>query len=209
MSDVMANCLPAAATGMPEAPCEAAGRMQIVVGVSGSPASALALRWAAAEADRLHAALTVVLVRTVEPRAHYAPAISADELDRRLERAVSGLAATMRAVAGYLPSDAVTMTVIEGLPERALLDQSAGADLLVLGSAATGNGDRPIGPVVRACLSRAHCPLVVVGPEGPTGHSRHDAASSHQHSTATQPARDLALAAAGTANAASGVRRSR
>lgn len=208
MSDVISNRFPADETGMPEAASEAADKMRIVVGVSGSPTSALALRWAAAEAERLRAALTVVLIWTIEPRAHYAPAISADELDRRQKRAVAGLAATVRAVAGYLPSDAVTMKVVEGLPERALLAQSAGADLLVLGSAATVSGDRPIGPVVRACLSRAHCPLVVVGPQGPTGHSRHDAASSQSHPNAAQRARDLALAASATANAVSGERRS-
>jgi hypothetical protein len=26
---------------------------------------------------------------------------------------------------------------------------------------------RSIGPVIAGCLSRAHCPVVVVGPEGP------------------------------------------
>jgi nucleotide-binding universal stress UspA family protein len=153
--------------------------MTIVVGVSGSPASVVALRWAAAEANRLHAALTVVLIRAVEPRAHYAPAVSAAEQARRADRAVAGLAATVNAVAGCLPPSAVTMRVIEGKPERALVEQSTDADLLVLGSAAglcSVGGDHPIGPVVRACLSHAHCPVVVVGPTGPAALEAHDLA---------------------------------
>jgi len=53
--------------------------------------------------------------------------------------------------------------------ERVLVDLSAGADLLVLGSASGLTDGRSIGPVIRGCLSRAHCPVVVVGPEGPPG----------------------------------------
>ena len=56
--------------------------------------------------------------------------------------------------------------VTEGNPERALVDSSAGADLLVLGAASGQLASRSLGPVVRTCLSRAHCPVVVVGPEG-------------------------------------------
>jgi nucleotide-binding universal stress UspA family protein len=206
MNDVKRNGLPAGEAGMPDGISEAA-RIRIAVGVSGSPASILALRWAAAQADRLHAALKVVRVLTVEPRAYYAPAINPGEFDRRHERAVADLAATVNAVAGYLPSDAVTMTVVQGPPERALAEQSTGADLLVLGSAPGHSDDRPIGPVVRACLSHAQCPLVVVGPEGLTGHSRHDAAMRRADPIASHRARDLALAAAAPGNAASSLKR--
>ncbi len=95
----------------------------IVVGVSGSPASALALRWAAAEADRLDAQLKIVLIWNIEPRAYYAPAITSDDYDRRQERAVSGLAATVRVVLGAAPPDALTV-VAQGIPERALVEHS-------------------------------------------------------------------------------------
>jgi nucleotide-binding universal stress UspA family protein len=150
---------------------DVADTMTIVVGVSGSPASALALRWAAGEAHRLGARLHVVLIWTIEPRAHYAPAISTDEGNQRHERAVAGLAATVKATTGFMASAAVTTTVAPGVPERELVEQSAGADLLVLGSAA-GLTAGSIGPVIRACLSHAHCPVVVVGPEGPRSHGR-------------------------------------
>ena len=46
----------------------------IVAGVSGSPASARALRWAADEAKRRHGRLKVVLACRIQQRAFYAPA---------------------------------------------------------------------------------------------------------------------------------------
>jgi nucleotide-binding universal stress UspA family protein len=160
----------------------------IVVGVSGSPASAQALRWAAAEADRLDAQLKIVLIWNIEPRAYYAPAITSDDYDRRQERAVSGLAATVRVVLGAAPPDALTV-VAQGIPERALVDHSIDADLLVLGEAPRMVSGRSIGPVVRACLSHAHCPVVVVGPEGAVDRAARISVTSQQQG-------DLQLAAA-------------
>ncbi|HTZ93043.1 MAG TPA: universal stress protein [Streptosporangiaceae bacterium] len=138
----------------------------IVAGVSGSPASARALRWAADEAQRRHGRLKVVLAWRAQTRAFYAPPSAPEDLAVRQQRARDGLAATVRAVLGpELAAEAAT-EVTEGNPERALVDSSAGADLLVLGTASGQLAGRSIGPVVRTCLSRAHCPVVVVGPEG-------------------------------------------
>jgi len=163
-----------------------AGEMTIVVGVSGSPASALALSWAAAEANRLRAQFMAVLIWTIQPRAHYAPAISAGDYAERNARAVAGLAAIVSTVAGDLPPDKVTMRVVEGLPERVLVELTTGADLLVLGSGAGLASGRSIGPVVRACVRHAHCPVVVVGPEGPSGFARHGAGADQQVPAAVQ-----------------------
>ena len=138
----------------------------IVAGVSGSPASARALRWAANEARRCHGRLKVVLARRVQQRAYYAPTPAEEEVAARQQRARDGLAATVRAVLGPELAAEVTTEVTEGNPERALVDSSAGADLLVLGAASGQLAGRSLGPVVRTCLSRAHCPVVVVGPEG-------------------------------------------
>ena len=142
----------------------------IVVGVSGSTASLTALRWAAAEAARLHGRLQVIGVWTAQPRAPYAPQPAPADAEQRRERARRDLAAAVRAVFGPIAPDYVVTEIIEGEPERALARKSAGADLLVLGSAsARGPAGRPLGPVIRTCLSRAHCPVVVVGPEGLPG----------------------------------------
>ena len=151
----------------------------IVVGVNGSSASARALRWAAGEADRMDAQLKIVLIWNVEPRAYYAPSISPGDHDRRQEHAVAMLEATMRAVLGSMPGTVITM-VTQGMPERALVEQSAGANLLVLGSASGVVSGRAIGPVIRECLRHAHCPVVVVGPEGASEATRISATSQHQ-----------------------------
>jgi nucleotide-binding universal stress UspA family protein len=52
--------------------------------------------------------------------------------------------------------------VTEGLAARVLLDHAGGAELLVLGSAAALAGPHTPGPVARACLRHARCPVVVV-----------------------------------------------
>jgi len=140
----------------------------VVVGVSGSAASASALRWAADEADRRHDTLRVVRSWSAEPHAFYAhPPSSPQEAALQHRQASEGLTTTLRAVLGSRRRDNVSSEVVEGMAERVLVDQSAGADLLVLGSATGLMAGRSIGPVIRGCLSRAHCPVVVVGPEGP------------------------------------------
>ncbi|MGO8960484.1 MAG: universal stress protein [Streptosporangiaceae bacterium] len=152
----------------------------IVVGVSGSPASVTALRWAAAEAVRLRARLHAVLVWTVPPYAPYAPQPPVNEEERR-QRAHGDLAAAVRAVFGAVLPDYLVTEVVQGQPELALADRSAAADLLVLGSAWSHDAvARSLGPVLRTCLSRAHCPVVVVGPEGPAGGTRADPPGSER-----------------------------
>ncbi len=86
-----------------------------------------------------------------------------------MTRARRVLAATMQSVLGPVPVDDVTVEIAEGVPERALVDYSAGADLLVLGSAsAHALAGSSIGPVIRTCLSHAHCPVVIVSPQHPS-----------------------------------------
>lgn len=139
----------------------------VVVGVSGSTASADALRWAADEADRRHDILRVVRSWSAEPRAYYAHPADGPQAAALQRQASDGLDATVRAVLGSQPRDNVTTEVVEGMAERVLVQKSSGADLLVLGSASGLTAGRSIGPVIRGCLSRAHCPVVVVCPEGP------------------------------------------
>jgi nucleotide-binding universal stress UspA family protein len=86
----------------------------IVTGVSGSPASARALRWAASEARRRDGHLKVVLAWQIQPRAFYAPAVTPQDLEARQQRAVDALAATVRAVLGPELVANVTTEVIEG-----------------------------------------------------------------------------------------------
>jgi nucleotide-binding universal stress UspA family protein len=132
----------------------------ILVGVSGSVASAAALRWAEDEAGRRHGELKIVRIWQPERRAPYAcPPVRVDS-PAGPERASEELADTMRAVLGTRPLRDTTTVVVEGRAEQELIAESADADLLVLGS---GSGIS-IGPVVRTCLTHAHCPVVVVSP---------------------------------------------
>ena len=60
------------------------------------------------------------------------------------------------------PAD-VTAEVAEGMAERVLALRSRDAGLLVLGAAAdAGMAGRPAGPVIRACMRSARCPLVII-----------------------------------------------
>jgi nucleotide-binding universal stress UspA family protein len=62
-----------------------------------------------------------------------------------------------------LPAE-ISAEVVQGAAERVLIRQSAEADLLVLGSPAPpAPAGRSVGSVIRACLHRAQCPVVVVG----------------------------------------------
>jgi nucleotide-binding universal stress UspA family protein len=134
----------------------------VVVGVSGSRASGAALEWAAAEARRRCARLRVVRSWDRDFHAAYAPAASSLTPDQQRGAACAGLAAAMWAAFGAMVPDAVAAELTEGTAERTLVDLSADADLLVLGSGSPAA--ESAGPVIRACLSHAHCPVVVVHP---------------------------------------------
>jgi len=159
-------------------------RQLIVVGVSGSPASGAALSWAAEEARLRGARLHVV--RMWDPARHAAPyaAVGATPTgEEELASARDGLAAAMRAEFGPVAPNGVTAELAEGVPERVLADRSVGANLLVLGvTSPAWLAGRSAGPVVRACLARARCPVVVIGDADgvpmPAGHPPVDAGVS-------------------------------
>jgi nucleotide-binding universal stress UspA family protein len=137
----------------------------VMVGVNGSRASAAALRWAAEEADRGDARLRVVFGWSRRFDAPYAPAGSRPTPEQQRQAAGEALTAQLRRVFGSGLPWRLTAELAEGIAERLLVEESADADLLVLGSAgAPCSRARPVGPVVRACLSRASCPVVVVSP---------------------------------------------
>jgi nucleotide-binding universal stress UspA family protein len=136
----------------------------IVVGVGKSIASAAARRWAADAARHRGARRRVI--RCWDPAARPAPYATAEHVltpQQRRAAASDELRAVLHAEFGRQIPEFVGAELAEGVPERVLLARSAGAELLVLGSpgllAGAGN---PVGPVVRSCLSRALCPVVIV-----------------------------------------------
>jgi nucleotide-binding universal stress UspA family protein len=138
---------------------------RIVVGVDGSAESVAALRWACREASLRGAEVLAVLAleaacHQVASYAVPAPRSSGgswgsarDVLRRSVSEAVS-----------LFPDVKVRTEIAEGLAARVLLDHAAGADMLVLGQTSHGPDPyRAAGPVIRACLRAARCPVVVIG----------------------------------------------
>lgn len=146
---------------------------RIVVGVDATATSAAAVRWAIGEARLRQASLH--LVSAYDPRqgcrAPYAgaPGPLRPDADNPLGRA---LHAAERQAIQMLPAAHVSSELADGSPARVLIDRSAGAELLVLGSAYQEGQSEiqapPVmGPVARACLHQAACPVVVVSAAGP------------------------------------------
>jgi nucleotide-binding universal stress UspA family protein len=136
---------------------------RIVVGVDGSAESAAALRWACREASLRGAEVHAVHVREANCHslASYAAAASPsagkdaadDDIEEMWRAALPDQGSAVR----------VRTEVVEGLAPRVLLDRCDGADMLVLGTASDVPGSsRSAGPVIRACLRRASCPVVVI-----------------------------------------------
>jgi len=162
---------------------------RIVVGVNGSADSAIALRWACREASIRDAEVHAVHVREAPLHSPASYAALAPEDDyagddgQMWEAVLIDLADGVR----------VRTETAVGLVARVLLDRAKGADMLVLGtSGETPGGIGSAGPVIRACLRRAGCPVVVISAalEGAWG-------------------REEAVAAAAPAEAASAARRAR
>ena len=132
---------------------------RIVVGVDGSRHSTLALRRAAALAEADGIALDPVIVwqqpatATGAPLAGWDPGIEAGTVLRDALAEVFGPA---------LPAW-VHPRVLPGATARVLIDASAGAELLVVGSRGHGGfAGLLLGSVSSACAEYAHCPVLVM-----------------------------------------------
>src|ERR1700722_3665147 len=131
---------------------------RIVVGVDGSAESAAALRWACREAALRGAEGHAGHVREANCHslASYAAPASPTAEDEVEEIWRS-------AAAEHGDSVQIRTEVADGLAARVLLDRCAGADMLILGTVSDVPGaSRSAGPVIRACLRRAACPVVVI-----------------------------------------------
>jgi nucleotide-binding universal stress UspA family protein len=164
----------------------------VTVGVNGSAESVAALRWACREASLRGAAVHAVHVREGQCHslASYAVPAPASPDDVSADSADS-IDDVVRAVqADQAPEVEVRVEVVDGLAARVLLERCEGADMLVLGTANdTPGAGRPVGPVIRACLRRAPCPVVVIG-------AAQDPAQ-HREGPVRVPARVAVPAAAG------------
>ncbi len=136
----------------------------IVVGVDGSPQSRTALKWAAAEALDHEADLVVLNVweHTMPP-----PSGSVSVSERYVpdpsQRTAEDLVEVIKEELGEDPPVVVEPRVKQGNPAKVLIDQSADADLLVVGTRGHG-GFRGLvlGSVSQHVAAYATCSVAVV-----------------------------------------------
>jgi len=136
------------------------GRPRIVVGVDGSVSSIATLNWAAHQAELTGARLEVVTVwqwpskyQWTRTPPDYDPAGDAQ----------TSVDAIIDEVRSAYPSVTIQSKVVEGSPARVLVEESQGAELLVIGS--RGHGEFPgmlLGSVSQHCVTSAHCAVVVL-----------------------------------------------
>jgi nucleotide-binding universal stress UspA family protein len=132
---------------------------RIVAGVDGSAESAAALRWACREAALRRAEVHAIYVREAPYYSVASYAVPAHGYPGDVDADMMWKSVLPELEPGVL----VRTEVADGLAARVLLESCAGADMLVLGTAGDmpGAGCPPV-PMIRACLRRAPCPVVVI-----------------------------------------------
>ena len=143
--------------------------MTVVVGVDSSAAAAEALRFALDEARLrgvglrvLHAWQLPILPIAEDPFLEGAlfetPPIDAVELRRLVQSQLDAIVASVDSHGVELES-----SLVEGTAAEVLVEASAGAELLVVGSRGHGGfSGLLLGSVSHACAQHAHCPVAIV-----------------------------------------------
>src|SRR5512141_2919968 len=127
----------------------------IVVGVDGSDASVEALRQAQSLAVPLSATLVALASWDVPPVYDGYVAMGINDFD---VRAGEILQETVVKAFGEATPANVETRLVQGHPRKVLLDESRGADLLVLGRRGHGGfGGLLLGSVSSALVAHAHC----------------------------------------------------
>jgi nucleotide-binding universal stress UspA family protein len=136
---------------------------EIVVGVDESDGAALALRWAAREAELRSARLTALLAWTLLDQHR----VTQGPFDPDFDEAKAGAAldGILRGVLGEDGAGGVHRSVVCDLAAPALLGSATDADLLVVGARGLGGfRDLLLGSVSQQVLHHAPCPVAVVRP---------------------------------------------
>ena len=136
----------------------------IVVGVDGSPGSRKALTWAAAEAATHGSDLQVVNAweHTLMPPAG-SVSVSEHEVPEDSQRTADDLVRIIKEELGDEPPVLVQPRVKQGRPAKVLIDESAEADLLVVGPRGHGGfAGLVLGSVSQHVAAYAKCPVTVV-----------------------------------------------
>ncbi len=134
---------------------------RVVVGVDGSAASKDALRWAADYAALIGGDLQAVAAWQWPVSLGMAMPIPEDYSP--LDDARAALEKTISEVLGDPPAVPVTVDIVEGAATLALVKESDGAAVLVVGSRGHGGfSGLLLGSTSEHCARHAPCPVVVV-----------------------------------------------
>ncbi len=135
------------------------GAGPIVVGLDGSPASLDAVRWALTQAELTRRGLRVVT--SWQTPSQYGMEFYGETFNW-VEIAQQTADAALAEVAYTGPVE-VERVVAEGHPAQVLVEASAGAPLLVVGSRGhDGFAGLLLGSVSEHVIAHAHCPVLVV-----------------------------------------------
>jgi nucleotide-binding universal stress UspA family protein len=147
-------------------PAQADGKgPRIVAGVDGSPSSLSALRWAIRQASLTGATVDAVIAwhyPDLAASSGYGIALEGDDpgFQEVAEKIIT------EAISSTLSPDSdvrVHPQVTGGVAAQVLLDASAGADLLVVGSRGHGGfAEALLGSVSQHCVHHARCPVVII-----------------------------------------------
>jgi nucleotide-binding universal stress UspA family protein len=137
----------------------------IIVGIDGSAHAQRALEWAVREAAVRAEPLTVLTVWRTAVGYWGAPVVYAGDqetADNARKAAREALEKAIAEVGAGRPVNA-TVRAVAGVAAAELIAESAGADLLVIGSRGSGGFARLLlGSVATSVVHHAHCPVVVV-----------------------------------------------
>ena len=136
---------------------------RITVGYDTSPASAAAVGWAAAEAQRRGATLTIVSCYQLAAMRNMYPWMPTEAIDPLVEETESGVARMRDLVATANPGLEVATEVWAGRPSTILL-KDAGDDQLIVVGTSRHHGSFPVwlGSTPRYLIRHSPCPVVVV-----------------------------------------------
>ncbi|MGO9342651.1 MAG: universal stress protein [Acidimicrobiales bacterium] len=133
---------------------------RVIVGVDGSDSSLEALRWAVDYGRAVGAVVQAIRTWHYPWAMQTAPA----QTDASVEKQIQGELDDAVARAGIDTSDVTVERVVkEGHASLVLVNESATADLLVVGSRGRGEfAGMLLGSVSQHCAHGAHCPVVIV-----------------------------------------------
>jgi nucleotide-binding universal stress UspA family protein len=136
--------------------------LRVIVGVDGSPPSARALSWACRLGETCGNPVRAICAWSLSGSGEDWMAqqgVSAE--GQRLAEQV--LREAVEQVRSDYPAVIVETAAVEGAPAQVLVEMSADADLLVVGSRGRGGfSGLLLGSVSQQCVHRAHCPVTVV-----------------------------------------------